>query len=332
MEKSTAVFCLWESGICVYEMEADKMKKEKRIVSFLLTFAMLISALAVQNIPVQAATEIRFDNVNQGSITLRAGGVYTFKTNYKADKLDYRSSDKTIVKSLGNGKIKAVKKGTAKVTVSLKEDATVNATVTVHVQSKPSSNCTITLSRICESLVEETYNKKTKKSDYRIYIDTEHLGGAKKKVAAQLSVSVKGLLPNCTEEWVGGYSSDKCFLDIHLLTKKDEYYVPDDIETMSVDDWYKIYKKDGYAKSYVKKMIHTESNGKYYKVVVGDDLLPYALVKDKDSGNTYVVQYYVYANKIGNPLRTKTAMKNYVKVLKSFKLQNFTYDELGYRY
>lgn len=130
----------------------------------------------------------------------------------------------------------------------------------------------------------------------------------------------------------GAYSSDKCFLDIHLLTKKDEYYVPNDIETMSVDDWYNIYKKDGYAKSSVKKMIHTESHSKYYKVVVNDDLLPYALVKDKDNGNTYVVQYYVYANKIGNPLRTKKQMKNYVKVLKNFKLQNFTYDELGYRY
>ena len=306
------------------------MKISKNLVSFMLTLVMVVSTIAVQTVPIRAVTEISFDNVNKESITIRAGGVYTFKTNYKANELNYKTSNKAIVKSLGNGKIKAVKKGTAKVTVSLKNDATVKATVTVHVQSKPSSNCKITLSRICESLVEETYNKKTKKSDYRIYIDTENLGN--KKVAAQLSVSVKGMLPNCTEEWVGAYSSDKCFLDIHLLTKKDEYYVPNDIETMRVDDWYNIYKKDGYAKSSVKKMIHTESHSKYYKVVVNDDLLPYALVKDKDNGNTYVVQYYVYANKIGNPLRTKKQMKNYVKVLKSFKLQNFTYDELGYRY
>lgn len=308
------------------------MRISKRLVSLMFTLAMVVTAVAVQTVPVQAATEINFENVNKKSITIRAGGVYTFKTNYKVNELNYKTSDKAIVKFLGNGKIRAVKKGTAKVTVSLKDDATVKATVTVHVQSKPSSNYKITLSRICESLVEETYNKKTKKSDYRIYIDTEHLGGNKKNVAAQLSVSVKGMLPNCTEEWVGAYSSDKCFLDIHLLTKKDEYYVPNDIETMSVDDWYNIYKKDGYAKSSVKKMIHTESHSKYYKVVVGDDLLPYALVKDKDNGNTYVVQYYVYANKIGNPLRTKKEMKDYVNVLKSFKLQNFTYDELGYRY
>ena len=311
------------------------MKISKKLVSFMLALAMVVTAMAVQTVPVQAATEISFDNVNKKSITIRAGGVYTFKTNYKASKLNYKTSNKSIVKSLGNGKIKAVKKGTAKVTVSLKNDATVKATVTVHVQSKPSSNCKITLSRICESLVEETYNKKTKKSDYRIYIDTEHLGGSKKNVAAQLSVSVKGMQPGCEESSVGSYDNDsktkECLLDIHLLTKADkDYYVPGDIETMTLNDWYNIFKND-YTKAGVKAMITKESNSKYYKVIV-NDLLPYALVKDKDSGNTYFVQYLEFAKNHGNTLVTEKAKKNYVKVLKSFKLQNFTYDELGYRY
>ena len=311
------------------------MKISKKLVSFMLALAMVVTAMAVQTVPVQAATEISFDNVNKKSITIRAGGVYTFKTNYKASKLNYKTSNKSIVKSLGNGKIKAVKKGTAKVTVSLKNDATVKATVTVHVQSKPSSNCKITLSRICESLVEETYNKKTKKSDYRVYIDTEELG-KDNPVPAQLSVSVKGMQPNCHEQWVGFYTNNsktkECYLDIHLLTKADkDYYVSGDIETMTLNDWYNIYKKDGYSKSYVKKMISTENTNKYYKVVV-NDLLPYALVKDKDSGNTYFVEYLEFAKNHGNTLVTEKAKKNYVKVLKSFKLQNFTYDELGYRY
>lgn len=311
------------------------MKISKKLVSFMLALAMVVTAMAVQTVPVQAATEISFDNVNKKSITIRAGGVYTFKTNYKASKLNYKTSNKSIVKSLGNGKIKAVKKGTAKVTVSLKNDATVKATVTVHVQSKPSSNCKITLSRICESLVEETYNKKTKKSDYRIYIDTEHLGGSKKNVAAQLSVSVKGMQPGCEESSVGSYDNDsktkECLLDIHLLTKADkDYYVPGDIETMTLNDWYNIFKND-YTKAGVKAMITKESNSKYYKVIV-NDLLPYALVKDKDSGNTYFVQYLEFAKNHGNTLVTEKAKKNYIKVLKSFKLQNFTYDELGYRY
>ena len=311
------------------------MKISKKLVSFMLALAMVVTAMAVQTVPVQAATEISFDNVNKKSITIRAGGVYTFKTNYKANELNYKTSNKSIVKSLGNGKIKAVKKGTAKVTVSLKNDATVKATVTVHVQSKPSSNCKITLSRVCESLVEETYHKNTKKSDYRIYIDTENLG-KDNPVPAQLSVSVKGMQPNCHERWVGGYGNEtkdiECFLDIHLLTKADkEYYVSGDIETMTLNDWYNIYKKDGYSKSYVKKMISTENTNKYYKVVV-NDLLPYVLVKDKDSGNTYFVQYLEGAKNYGKILVTQKAKKNYVKVLKSFKLQNFTYDELGYRY
>ena len=311
------------------------MKISKKLVSFMLALAMVVTAMAVQTVPVQAATEISFENVNKKSITIRAGGVYTFKTNYKASKLNYKTSNKSIVKSLGNGKIKAVKKGTAKVTVSLKNDATVKATVTVHVQSKPSSNCKITLSRVCESLVEETYNKKTKKSDYRVYIDTEELG-KDNPVPAQLSVSVKGMQPNCHEQWVGHYANEsktkECSLDIHLLTKADkDYYVPGDIETMTLNDWYNIYKKDGYSKSYVKKMISTENTNKYYKVVV-NDLLPYALVKDKDSGNTYFVEYLEFAKNHGNTLVTEKAKKNYVKVLKSFKLQNFTYDELGYRY
>ena len=311
------------------------MKISKKLVSFMLALAMVVTAMAVQTVPVQAATEISFDNVNKKSITIRAGGVYTFKTNYKASKLNYKTSNKSIVKSLGNGKIKAVKKGTAKVTVSLKNDATEKATVTVHVQSKPSSNCKITLSRVCESLVEETYNKKTKKSDYRVYIDTEELG-KDNPVPAQLSVSVKGMQPNCHEQWVGFYTNNsktkECYLDIHLLTKADkDYYVSGDIETMTLNDWYNIYKKDGYSKSYVKKMISTENTNKYYKVVV-NGLSPYALVKDKDSGNTYFVEYLEFAKNHGNTLVTEKAKKNYVKVLKSFKLQNFTYDELGYRY
>lgn len=311
------------------------MKISKKLVSFMLALAMVVSAMAVQTVPVQAATEISFDNVNKKSISIRAGGVYTFKTNYKASELNYKTSNKAIVKSLGNGKIRAVKKGTAKVTVSLKNDATVKATVTVHVQSKPSSNCKITLSRICESLVEETYNKKTKKSDYRVYIDTEELG-KDNPVPAQLSVSVKGMQPNCHEQWVGFYTNNsktkECYLDIHLLTKADkDYYVPGDIETMTLNDWYNIYKKYGFSKSYVKKMISAENTNKYYKVVV-NGLSPYALVKDKDSGNTYFVEYLEFAKNHGNAIVTEKAKKNYIKVLKSFKLQNFTYDELGYRY
>lgn len=311
------------------------MKISNKLVSFMLALAMVVSAMAVQTVPVQAATEISFDNVNKKSITIRAGGVYTFKTNYKANELNYKTSNKAIVKSLGNGKIKAVKKGTAKVTVSLKNDATVKATVTVHVQSKPSSNCKITLSRVCESLVEETYNKKTKKSDYRVYIDTEELG-KDNPVPAQLSVSVKGMQPNCHEQWVGFYTNNsktkECYLDIHLLTKADkDYYVPGDIETMTLNDWYNIYKKYGFSKSYVKKMISAENTNKYYKVVV-NGLSPYALVKDKDSGNTYFVEYLEFAKNHGNAIVTEKAKKNYIKVLKSFKLQNFTYDELGYRY
>ena len=299
----------------------------------MLALAMVVSAMAVQTVSVQAATEINFENVNKKSITIRAGGVYTFKTNYKASELNYETSNKEIVKSLGNGKIRAVKKGTAKVTVSLKDDATVNTTVTVHVQSKPSSNCEISLNRICKSLVEETYNKKTKKSDYRIYIDTENLGN--KKVAAQLSVSVKGMQPGCEESSVGSYDNNsktkECSLNIHLLTKADkEYYVSGDIETMTLNDWYNVFKKD-YTKVGVKAMITKESNSKYYKVIV-NDRLPYALVKDKDSGKTYFVQYLEFAKNHGNTLVTEKAKKNYIKVLKSFKLQNFTYDELGYRY
>lgn len=296
--------------------------------------------MAVQTVPVQAATEISFDNVNKKSITIRAGGVYTFKTNYKASKLNYKTSNKSIVKSLGNGKIKAVKKGTAKVTVSLKNDATVKETVTVHVQSKPSSNCKITLSRICESLVEETYNKKTKKSDYRIYIDTENLGD--KKVAAQLSVSVKGMQPNCHEQWVGYYNNGNatkgCSLSIEILDKNDKYYVPYDIETMTKEDWWNLfiknkltnYKYSNLLEKYCK--VTTENTAKYYKAIISlEGHVPYALVKDKDNDKTYFVQYFDNDKK-GNRITSEKAKKNYVKVLKSFKLQNFTYDELGYRY
>ena len=317
------------------------MKISKKLVSFMLALAMVVTAMAVQTVPVQAATEISFDNVNKKSITIRAGGVYTFKTNYKANELNYKTSNKSIVKSLGNGKIKAVKKGTAKVTVSLKNDATVKETVTVHVQSKPSSNCKITLSRVCESLVEETYHKNTKKSDYRIYIDTENLG-KDNPVPAQLSISVKGMQPNCHEQWVGYYNNGNatkgCSLSIEILDKSDKYYVPYDIETMTKEDWWNLFIKNkltaytypNLLEKYCK--VTTENTAKYYKAIISlEGRVPYALVKDKDNDKTYFVQYFDNDKK-GNRITSEKAKKNYIKVLKSFKLQNFTYDELGYRY
>ena len=46
------------------------MKISKKLVSFMLALAMVVTAMAVQTVPVQAATEISFENVNKKSITI----------------------------------------------------------------------------------------------------------------------------------------------------------------------------------------------------------------------------------------------------------------------
>ena len=113
------------------------MKRYRKIMAFvamLLAFALTFTSVSV---PAEAATtsvkSITVKNLPANTLTLKAGKTFTLKTNVAAGKLKFTTSNKKIVTVTTGGKLKAVKKGKAKITVSLKTNAKVKKVITVTV-------------------------------------------------------------------------------------------------------------------------------------------------------------------------------------------------------
>ncbi len=113
------------------------MKRYRKIMAFvavLLAFALTFTSVSV---PAEAATtsvkSITVKNLPANTLTLKAGKTFTLKTNVAAGKLKFTTSNKKIVTVTTGGKLKAVKKGKAKITVSLKANAKVKKVITVTV-------------------------------------------------------------------------------------------------------------------------------------------------------------------------------------------------------
>lgn len=154
------------------------MKISKKLVSFMLALAMVVSAMAVQTVPVQAKAKakvkaVKITNIKGNKVTIYQGDNLTLKTNYKASQLKFKTSDKNVATVSDKGVITAVKKGTAKVTVSLKKNAKVKKVVNITVSDK----YIVTNSKSGGNTVKEMYNPKTNKSTYKVTskgMDTLH--------------------------------------------------------------------------------------------------------------------------------------------------------------
>ena len=114
------------------------MKKYKHLMAFIavvLVFAMTFSSISI---PANAATtakakSITVKNLPSNTLTLKKGKTFTSKTNVSKTKLKYNTSKKKVVTVTKNGKIKAIKKGKANITVSLKSDPKVKKVIHVTV-------------------------------------------------------------------------------------------------------------------------------------------------------------------------------------------------------
>ena len=114
------------------------MKKYKHLMAFIavvLVFAMTFSSISI---PANAATtakakSITVKNLPSNTLTLKKGKTFTIKTNVSKTKLKYTTSNKKVVTVAKNGKIKAIKKGKANITVSLKSDPKVKKVIHVTV-------------------------------------------------------------------------------------------------------------------------------------------------------------------------------------------------------
>lgn len=114
------------------------MKRSNRfmaVVAVILVFALTFTGVSI---PVNAAAtstvkSITVKNLPSNTLTLKARKTFTLKTNTTSGNLKFSTSNKKIVTVSSAGKIKAVKKGSANITISLKSNAKIKKVVKVTV-------------------------------------------------------------------------------------------------------------------------------------------------------------------------------------------------------
>lgn len=114
------------------------MKKGNRfmaVIAVILAFALTFTGVSI---PANAAAtstvkSITVKNLPSNTLTLKAGKTFTLRTNTTSGNLKFSTSNKKIVTVSSAGKIKAVKKGSANITISLKSNAKIKKVVKVKV-------------------------------------------------------------------------------------------------------------------------------------------------------------------------------------------------------
>ena len=114
------------------------MKRSNRFmaaIAVILAFALTFTGVSI---PANAAAtstvkSITVKNLPSNTLTLKVGKTFTLKTNTTSGNLKFSTSNKKIVTVSSAGKIKAVKKGSANITISLKSNAKIKKVVKVTV-------------------------------------------------------------------------------------------------------------------------------------------------------------------------------------------------------
>lgn len=114
------------------------MKRSNRfmaVIAVILAFALTFIGVSI---PANAAatstiSSITVKNLPSNTLTLKAGKTFTLRTNTTSGNLKFSTSNKKIVTVSSAGKIKAVKKGSANITISLKSNAKIKKVVKVTV-------------------------------------------------------------------------------------------------------------------------------------------------------------------------------------------------------
>ena len=128
-------------------------RKSSKVVAFLLAIAMVATSLAYTPSSASAAskkkvTKVQITKPSTKVLVLKKGKTYKMKVKVTASKskykkVTYKSNKKAVATVSKSGKIKAVKKGTAKITVTSKTDKKKKATLTVKVGT-PITKVTLT--------------------------------------------------------------------------------------------------------------------------------------------------------------------------------------------
>ena len=272
------------------------MKISKKLVSFMLALAMVVTAMAVQTVPVQAkAKALEITNVKNAKKTLYIGDDFRIETNYKKSQIKVTTSNKKVVTINSTNRVWADAKGTAKVTVSLKKNPKVKKTITVKVSDK----YYVTYTNDGKNEVKEFYNPKTKKSTYKVSIHgTDNFYKSEMNASFQFTTSARGMRGSgfAGEMYNREYKPKKYESTLRVYNATDDKELSD-FEHMTNKDWFKVYDEN---KAEIKKSkVEREENEKYYKVIVitPSDLdntkSDYDLyIKNKENGKIYTFDYH----------------------------------------
>ena len=293
------------------------MKISKKLVSFILALAMVVSAMAVQTVPVQAAEPLEITNVKNAKKTLYIGDSFRIETNYKKSQIKVTTSNKKVVTINSTNRVWADAKGTAKVTVSLKKNPKVKKTITVKVSDK----YYVTYTNNGGNEVKEFYNPKTKKSTYKVSVSgRDVVYKSDMNVSFQFTTSARGMKGTgfAGEIYNREYKPAKYESTLRVYNATDDKDFSD-FENMTNKDWYESYDL---TKAEIKKSkIEREESEKYYTVIVitpndsDNTKSDYDLyIKDKENGKIYLFDYheeiaYSSGKRIHNVLKTFKIIK-----------------------
>ena len=266
------------------------MKISKKLVSFMLALAMVVTAMAVQTVPVQAKTKaIKVTNVKGNKVTIYQGDNLTLKTNYKASQLKFKTSDKTVATVSSRGAITAVKKGTAKITVAVKSNTKVKKTITVKVVDRYIIRKD-DFGGESDKIVEK-YDRKTKKSTYTVEVKG-------KDVLNNVDMNIKYKFTSKDTHMTGtGFAGEmnngKSYIKIYNVTKSETYKQISDFNKKSDKELYKYYEL---TKAEIKQTKFTRNNTDAGYVLAlsksdGKDTYVDCIIKDKETGALYKLEY-----------------------------------------
>ena len=264
------------------------MKISKKLVSFMLALAMVVTAMAVQTVPVQAKTKaIKVTNIKGNKLTLYKNETLNIKTNYKNDKVQVVTNDRSVVKVDGMNWIYAGKPGKTKIIVWLKSNHKNQKVINVTVSNK----YTATRTEGGGNSVRELYNSKTKKSTYEVTVKgKDSYFNTNMNIKLKFTLKAKGLTGT---GYAGELTSKKCGVRLYNISNSKDYEALKNFETMSnkeIYTYYEVPKKD------VKqtKVLHTETDAGYVLIIStpnGKENFTDCVIKDKKTGSLYELEY-----------------------------------------
>lgn len=270
------------------------MKISKKLVSFMLALAMVVTAMAVQTVPVQAkAKAIKITNIKGNKLTLYKGETFVLKTNYDVYSLIITSSNSKVVKVSSLNKLSYVKPGKATIKIKSRANSKVQKVLTVTTSNK----CTGKYFDNGITEIVEAYSPKTKSSTYTVITKGKNLDGDKINVSFQFVSPARNMKGTGCAGEVHAYKKDgaKYITSIMAFDVTKDNNLKN-IEKMTDSDWFEYWEL---SKSQIEKSkVEYSSNKKYYKVILKtpndndsskSDYCCY--IKNKATGKIYSFEY-----------------------------------------